>query len=115
MRFRQEKVAMMADVESMFYQVKVPDDQLKYLKFLWWPDGNLEADLEEYEMTVHPFGAVSSPSCANYALRRTANDNEAQFGPAIANVLKIAFTSMTCYNQYQHRKSEVRQSKEQLK
>ena len=39
MRFRQEKVAMMADVESMFYQVKVPDDQLKYLKFLarWKP------------------------------------------------------------------------------
>ena len=42
-------------------------------------------------MTVHPFGAVSSPSCANYALRRTANDNEAQFGRAIANVLRNSF------------------------
>lgn len=26
-------------------------------------------------MTVHVFGATSSPTCANYALRRTAQDN----------------------------------------
>lgn len=27
-------------------------------------------------MTVHLFGAVSSPSCANFVLRKTADDNE---------------------------------------
>ena len=26
-------------------------------------------------MTVHIFGATDSPSCANYALRRTGQDN----------------------------------------
>lgn len=30
-------------------------------------------------MTVHLFGAVSSPSCASYALRRTATDNQSHF------------------------------------
>ena len=39
-------------------------------------------------MTVHPFGAVSSPSCANYALRKTANDNEEQYGSAVASTLR---------------------------
>ena len=30
-------------------------------------------------MTTHLFGAVSSPSCANFALRKTAADNQADF------------------------------------
>lgn len=30
-------------------------------------------------MTVHLFGAVSSPSCASYALKKTANDNRTDF------------------------------------
>ncbi|XP_013856311.1 uncharacterized protein LOC106512189, partial [Austrofundulus limnaeus] len=46
---------------------------------MWWPQGNLEQDLEEYCMTVHLFGAVSSPSCACYALRKTAEDNHSNF------------------------------------
>lgn len=75
LRFRQEEVAFMADVESMFHQVRVPEKERDFLRFLWWPEGNLEADLEEYRLNVHLFGAVSSPSCANYALKRTADDN----------------------------------------
>ena len=34
-RFREVKVAFMADVEAMFNQVQVPDDQLSFVKFLW--------------------------------------------------------------------------------
>ena len=32
-------------------------------------------------MTVHLFGAVSSPSIANFALRKTARDNASNFHP----------------------------------
>ncbi|XP_063072352.1 uncharacterized protein LOC134463029 isoform X1 [Engraulis encrasicolus] len=32
-------------------------------------------------MTVHLFGATSSPSCASYALRKTATDNQEHFSP----------------------------------
>ena len=38
-------------------------------------------------MTVHPFGAVSSPSCSNFALRKTANENEAEVGMAAAETM----------------------------
>ena len=42
-------------------------------------------------MTVHLFGAASSPACANYALKRTADDNEDQLGSAPADFLRKDF------------------------
>ena len=95
-RFRQEPVAFMADIEAMFYQVQVPPEQRDFLRFLWWPGGDLNAELKEYRMTVHPFGAVSSPSCANYALRKTADDNEEKFGNAVADTLRRNFYVDDC-------------------
>ncbi len=65
-RFRLERYtyAFIADIESMFYQVKVPRHQHSFLRFSWWPDGNLDSELEEYCMSVHIFGAASSSSLA---------------------------------------------------
>ena len=74
LRFRQEQVGFIADVSEMFLQVRVPEKDRDYMRFLWWPDGNLKMPPSEYRMTVHIFGATSSPSCANYAFRRTAAD-----------------------------------------
>ncbi|KAL0178992.1 hypothetical protein M9458_024434, partial [Cirrhinus mrigala] len=74
-RFRREHVVIMADIESMFYQVRVPSADIDLLRFLWWPEGDLEQQPVEYRMKVHLFGAASSPSCANFALRRCAEDN----------------------------------------
>ena len=34
-RFRQESVAFMSDIEAMFYQVFVPEEQRDFLRFLW--------------------------------------------------------------------------------
>ncbi|KAL7840982.1 hypothetical protein SRHO_G00246730 [Serrasalmus rhombeus] len=79
LRFRQEPVAFMTDVKSMFHQVRVAEDETDFLRFLWWPDGNITQGIVEYRMTVHLFGAVSSPSCACYALRKTAEDNKHMF------------------------------------
>ena len=90
-RYRQEPVAFMADIEAMFYQVRAPADQLDFLRFLWWPDGDLSAELEEYQIRVHPFGAVSSPSCSNYALQTTANEAEQKYGSEVAEVLRRNF------------------------
>ena len=89
--FRQEPLAFMADIEAMFYQVQVPIEQRDFLRFLWWPGGDLNAELKKYQMTVHPFGTVSSPSCANYALRKTADDNERKNGNAVASTLRHNF------------------------
>ena len=55
--------------------VKVPDDQCSFLRFLWWEDCDTNTEIIEYEMTAHVFGGASSPSCSNFALRKTARDN----------------------------------------
>lgn len=73
-RFRTEAIGMMADIESMFYQVRVPEADADLLRFLWWPEGDLTSEPAQYRMCVHLFGATSSPSCASYALRQTAED-----------------------------------------
>lgn len=67
-RFRQEPKAMMADIQAMFHQVKVTKDHSDFLRFLWWPQGNVEDAPVEFCMTLHLFGAVSSPSIVNFAL-----------------------------------------------
>ena len=66
-RFREEPIALMSDVEAMFHQVRVHPDDCNALRFLWWPDGDLNKPAKEFQMTVHLFGGTSSPSCANFA------------------------------------------------
>ena len=71
LRFRRGTIAMVADIEEMFLQVKLPPiDRLK-MRFLWWDNGNLSAAPSVYQMTVHPIGATSSPFCAHFTLTRT--------------------------------------------
>lgn len=73
-RFRREPVVIMADIEAMFHQVRVPPDDVDLLRFLWWPQGDMSQAPCEYRMKVHLFEATSSPSCANFALRKCAKD-----------------------------------------
>ena len=91
LRFRKESVAIMADIEAMFYQVLIPEAQRSFFRFFWWEDGDMDAEPTAYEMCVHLFGAVSSGGCANYALRRTADDCEAQFGLEVAKTIRRNF------------------------
>ena len=79
LRFRQESIAFMADIEGMFLQVRVPESDRSLLRFLWWTDGKLDQEFEEYQMNAHLFGAVSSPSCANFTLRHNANKNKTRY------------------------------------
>ena len=95
-RFRQEPVAVMADIQAMFHQVHVSDEHINFLRFLWWPDGDTAESPLEYRMKVHLFGAVSSPSCANYALRRTADDNVQNFPPEVISTVKNNFYVDDC-------------------
>ena len=95
-RFREKSIAIMADVETMFYQISVPEKDRDCLRFLWWPDGNTELEPVMYHMTVHLFGAASSPSCANAALRRTAIDNQHLFSRDVTSTLLKHFYVDDC-------------------
>jgi len=76
LRFRSGPVAVMADIKGMFHQVMVAPEDRDSLRFLWWPNGDLDLQPEEYQMKVHLFGATSSPSVCGFALRRVAVENK---------------------------------------
>ena len=81
----------MADIEGMFHQVKVTPQDSNFFRFLWWLNGNYSKNLVEDQMTVHLFGATSSPSCASYTLKRTAEDNKQKFTAEAIDTVKTNF------------------------
>ncbi|XP_067945302.1 uncharacterized protein [Watersipora subatra] len=73
-RFRQECIALTCDVEKMFYNFYVKPEDRDFLRFLWQDESG---NVKDYRMTVHLFGAVSSPAVATYGLRKLAQKNKA--------------------------------------
>lgn len=96
LRFRQQPVAFMGDVQAMYHQVRVPEEDTDFLRFLWWPNGNLKKGVSEFRMTVHLFGAVSSPGCAIYVLRKTAEDNQTNYPREVLQTVKENFSVEDC-------------------
>ena len=75
----------------MFHQVKVPDDQCSFLRFLWWEDCDTNKEIIDYEMTAHLFGGASSQSCCNIALRKTAKENRDEYASDVIKILESNF------------------------
>ncbi|VDP94466.1 unnamed protein product [Echinostoma caproni] len=88
-RFRLGAVAVAAVIQEMLLQIKIPEDQRDALQLLWWPDGDFQNLAVIYRLTVHPFGAASSPFCTNFVIRRRASqygDNlPASMSASVAN------------------------------
>ena len=84
-RFRQHPHALSADIEGMFLQVSVIQDDRPSLRFLWREDPASETAVFQY--ICHIFRSKNSPTCANYALRRTATDNASKFPEAAQSVI----------------------------
>ena len=89
-RFREERVAFMCDIGSMFHQVGVNVEHRNFLRFLWWDNPQLDMP-SDYRMTVHLFGAKSSPSCVNFALKTTAIRFETEHVRAAADFIRDDF------------------------
>nr|XP_055034971.1 uncharacterized protein LOC129422846 [Misgurnus anguillicaudatus] len=73
-RFRKEKVAVIADIQQMFHCFLVRRDHRDYLRFLWYRDNDMSKDIIDYRMRVHVFGNSPSPSVAIYGLRRAIHE-----------------------------------------
>lgn len=81
----------MCDIQAMFHQVKVDSDFRNYLRFLWWDNEDLNGDPVDLRMTVNLFGATSSPGCANFALKTTADQFEEVCGSKAADFVRRNF------------------------
>jgi len=95
-RFRKYEVAIIADIEAMFHQVKVAPHDCDSLRFLWWPEGNMSLNNTPHWMKVHIFGANSSPSCTSFCLRQAAVDYGADYEMFIATAAEENFYVNDC-------------------
>ena len=101
MRFRREKIAVMADIEQMFYCFRVHEDHRRFLRFIWHQDNDVTKPLIDFQMKVHVFGNSPSPAVATYGLRRTAKDAEKGFGSDIKTFVERNFyvdDALSCHS-----------------
>ena len=91
LRFRSEPIAVMGDIDSMYYQVRIPEEQHDLMRFVWWPNGDLTKELQDFKMCVHMFGGICCPSAANFAIKKTADDFEDTYGHEAASTLRRDF------------------------
>ena len=108
LRFRQEPIAVVGDVEAMFHQVKVPERDCDALRFLWWENGDLASDPKEYRMKVHLFGATSSPSCAGFALRKTAEDHQNEYDRDVIDTVQKNFYVDDCLKSVKTKEAAIK-------
>ena len=112
LRLRLHPVAVMADVEAMFHQVRVVRRDQDVLLFLWWPGGRLEEDPVKYRMTVHLFGGTWSPSCCTYALHRTAEDHAQESSNAAKEAVLRNFNVDDCLKSVATEEEAIRLTKQ---
>ena len=86
LRFRENKVAISADISKMYQRVLIPEDDKHVHRFLW---RNLETDKppDVYKMNVLTFGDKPAPAMAQIALQKTAEEGEI-INPEAAQTIK---------------------------
>lgn len=84
MRFRCHPVAITADIQKMFLQVRINPNQWDLQRIFWRPSP--ESDIKEYWLTAVTFGMASAPHCAVRAMIQGARELSAQFPMGAAAV-----------------------------
>jgi len=82
--------------KQCFNHFRVCPSDCDALRFLWWPDGNLDSQPEEYQMRVHLFGRASSHSYANLTLKKPAEDNKGDYDAQTIETVKRNFYVDDC-------------------
>ena len=96
LRFRQGAVAFIADVEAMYHQVHVTPKDRDALRFLWFEDDVRLQQLKTLRMKAHLFGGVWSPSCANYALQKAAEEHSHMYSTEVISTVLRNFYVDDC-------------------
>ncbi|KAG4076694.1 hypothetical protein HA402_001981 [Bradysia odoriphaga] len=74
MRWRIKKVAYKADIEKMYRQIELDEQDRKYHTIFWRSDPSLP--IKEYQMTRVTFGTASAPFLATKTLNKIGEDGE---------------------------------------
>ena len=95
-------------MEQIFHHVFVDPKDRKYLRFLWWGGGDLNKEPTVHQMNVHLFGATSSPSCAQFGLLQSANDQAEEFAEPVRNLVRNNFYMDDCLFSVSSADEEIR-------
>ena len=71
-KFRTGKYAVIGDIDKMFHQVRVCENDIDALRFVWREKP--EDKLLDYAMLLHLFAKVDSPSIANWSIKEAAGN-----------------------------------------
>ena len=74
--------------KEYFYKLQAPEQERSCLRNLWRPRTNETEQIYGYH--CHVFGAKSSPTYANYAIKRVGLDNE-EWCSIAAKAIQINF------------------------
>ena len=103
--FRKHPVAIPADIESMFMQIAVKQEDQSALRFLW----SKNKFIMQYQFTGLIFGATCSPSMAIFVLNQCAKDNAENIPKAFA-----AITKQFYMDDYVHSLPTITEAKERV-
>lgn len=84
-QFRERSVAICGDIEQMFHQVFMREEDRHVQRFLWRNcDANQEPDV--YLMNVMIFGASCAPSISQYVKNTNSSKYESEFPQAVSAI-----------------------------
>ncbi|UYV72978.1 hypothetical protein LAZ67_10001373 [Cordylochernes scorpioides] len=86
LRFRLNKIGVVADIEKAFLQISVAKEDRQFLRFLWWEDSKQE-NLRIYQHKRVVFGVIHRPS-------RIQSKRVADGRPGIVNSENISVLGM---------------------
>ena len=89
LKFRREPYAVISDIEQMYHQIKVAENDQDALRFVW--RDNTDEEIVDHMMKVHIFGKVDSPCIENWVIKRTASDQSSQYENEIIARIKQNF------------------------
>ena len=75
-RFRENPIAIVADIEAMYHQINLVESDTDSVRFLWKENLHDETPPITLKMLVHSFGEKDSPCAALFALQKIARDNQ---------------------------------------
>ena len=92
LRFRENEVAISADVSKMYHRVLIPEHVHRYL----WRNMETDRAPDVYVKTVLTFGDKPAPAMAQTALQKTATEGEKCYPEAVEVLKKNTYMDDIC-------------------
>ncbi|KAG1697393.1 hypothetical protein GQR58_006003 [Nymphon striatum] len=95
LRFRENKVAINADISKMYHRILIPERDQHLHRYLW-RNLDIHCEVEHCVKTVLTFGDKAAPAMALTALQKTAEENKTRFPRASQTLAANTYMDDIC-------------------